>query len=268
MSDANTPLAPSFAALVQQLFTDYLLAQRAMSPNTVASYRDAMLLFLDFAHERLGKMPTELRLADLEPDLILAFLEDLERRRNNSVRSRNLRLTALRAFLKFAGRHDLASLSSVEQALGVPMKRFERPMLGVSFARGDARGHWPAGRELDFAARSPVADDALQHGGARLGNRRRTGRRCCTRCICLCASARQRPKTARGTLVEIHDPGSPRLAAMQSSARGGCAVATQPRRPRDDTPKRQPTIRYRRDPCRPNVSLPRETACLAAYGPS
>ena len=130
MSDANTPLAPSFAALVQQFFTDYLLAQRAMSPNTVASYRDAMLLFLDFAHERLGKMPTELRLADLEPDLILAFLQDLERRRNNSVRSRNLRLTALRAFLKFAGRHDLASLSSVEQALGVPMKCFERPMLG------------------------------------------------------------------------------------------------------------------------------------------
>jgi site-specific recombinase XerD len=130
MADTNAPLVPSFPALVQQFFTDYLLAQRAMSPNTVASYRDAMLLFLDFAHERLGKMPTELRLADLEPDLILAFLDDLERRRSNSVRSRNLRLTALRAFLKFAGRHDVASLLSVERGLGVPMKRFERPMLG------------------------------------------------------------------------------------------------------------------------------------------
>jgi site-specific recombinase XerD len=130
MSEVAAVRTPSFAALVQQFFTDYLLAQRAMSPNTVASYRDAMLLFLDFAHERLGKLPTELRLADLEPDLILAFLDDLEQRRNNSVRSRNLRLTALRAFLKFAGRRDVASLLSVEQALGVPMKRFERPMLG------------------------------------------------------------------------------------------------------------------------------------------
>ena len=130
MPEAAAVRTPSFAALVQQFFTDYLLAQRAMSPNTVASYRDAMLLFLDFAHERLGKLPTELRLADLEPDLILAFLDDLEQRRNNSVRSRNLRLTALRAFLKFAGRRDVASLLSVEQALGVPMKRFERPMLG------------------------------------------------------------------------------------------------------------------------------------------
>ncbi|MBK5969772.1 MULTISPECIES: tyrosine-type recombinase/integrase [Thiorhodovibrio] len=130
MSNINAPLAPSFSALVQHFFADYLLAQRAMSSNTVASYRDAMLLFLDFAHERLGKMPTELCLADLDPDLILAFLDHLEQKRSNSVRSRNLRLTALRAFLKFAGRRDVASLLTVERALGVPMKRFDRPMLG------------------------------------------------------------------------------------------------------------------------------------------
>jgi site-specific recombinase XerD len=130
MSDTKVASTPSFSALVQQFFTDYLLAQRAMSPNTVASYRDTMLLFLDFVHEHLGKTPTELRLVDIEPDLILAFLDDLERQRNNSVRSRNLRLTALRAFLKFAGRRDVASLLAIERALGVPMKRFERPMLG------------------------------------------------------------------------------------------------------------------------------------------
>jgi site-specific recombinase XerD len=46
------------------------------------------------------------------------------------VRSRNARLAALRTFLKFAARRDVAALHVVEQALGVPMKRFERPMLG------------------------------------------------------------------------------------------------------------------------------------------
>ena len=130
MSEAKVIESPSFPSLVQQFFTDYLLTQRAMSPNTVASYRDAMLLFLDFAHKRLGKAPNELRLVDIEPDVILAFLDDLEQQRNNSVRSRNLRLTALRAFLKFAARRDVTSLQAIEQALGVPMKRFERPMLG------------------------------------------------------------------------------------------------------------------------------------------
>lgn len=59
-----------------------------------------------------------------------AFLNHLERDRHNSVRSRNLRLTALRAFLKFAGRRDVSSLHIIEQALAVPMKRFEHRMLG------------------------------------------------------------------------------------------------------------------------------------------
>jgi site-specific recombinase XerD len=116
--------------MVQQFFTEYLVTQRALSPRTIASYRDAMLLFLDFARKRLGKMPTSLNLADIEPDLILAFLDHLEQERHNSVRSRNLRLTALRAFLKFAARRDVTSFYVIEQALGVPMKRFERPILG------------------------------------------------------------------------------------------------------------------------------------------
>jgi len=130
MRNITAPKPPSFASLVQQFFTEYLVAQRAVSPRTVACYRDALVLFLDFATHKLDKAPTSLTLADIQPDLILAFLDHLEHERNNAIRSRNLRLTALRAFLKFAGRRDVTSLHFVEQALAVPMKRFERPMLG------------------------------------------------------------------------------------------------------------------------------------------
>jgi site-specific recombinase XerD len=121
---------PSFPALVQQFFTEYLVAQRAVSPQTVACYRDAMTLFLGFASQQLGKPPTAMQITDLTPELILQFLAHLERERHNSVRSRNLRLTALRAFLKFAGRRDVTALHAIERAMAVPMKRFERPMLG------------------------------------------------------------------------------------------------------------------------------------------
>jgi site-specific recombinase XerD len=130
MRKAIAPRPPSFASLVQQFFSEYLVAQRAVSPRTVACYRDALMLFLDFSSQRLKKAPTSLKLNDIQPSLILAFLDHLERDRHNAVRSRNLRLTALRAFLKFAGRRDVASLHVVERALAVPMKRFERPMLG------------------------------------------------------------------------------------------------------------------------------------------
>jgi site-specific recombinase XerD len=126
----RTSQPPSFPAIVQQFFTDYLVAQRAVSPRTVACYRDAITLFLDFASKRLAKVPTAMRLADITSELILAFLAHLEQERNNSIRSRNLRLTALRALLRFAGRRDVTALHMVERAMAVPMKRFERPMLG------------------------------------------------------------------------------------------------------------------------------------------
>ena len=130
MREPIAPRPPSFASLIQQFFAEYLVIQRAVSPRTIACYRDAVMLFLDFAHTRLNKEPTALCLADIDPDVILAFLDHLETQRHNSVRSRNLRLTALRAFLKFAARRDVSAFSVIERALGVPMKRFERPMLG------------------------------------------------------------------------------------------------------------------------------------------
>ncbi len=130
MRNPIAPKPPSFALLVQQFFTEHLVAQRALSPRTVACYRDALMLFLDYASGKLEQTPTALRLVDIHPDLILAFLNHLEHARHNSIRSRNLRLSALRTFLKFAGRRDVESLHVVERALAVPMKRFEQPMLG------------------------------------------------------------------------------------------------------------------------------------------
>ncbi len=131
MSKVTPPKPPpSFAALVQAYFAEHLTQHRALSPQTIAAYRDAFMLLLGFAESRLGKAPTAMALADITPDLIMAFLDHLERQRHNSVRSRNARLAALRSFLKFAAHRDVSSLQVIERALGVPVKRFERPMFG------------------------------------------------------------------------------------------------------------------------------------------
>ena len=131
MNKPTTPRTPpSFAALVHSFFSEYLTQQRAVSPCTVATYRDAFVLFLGFATEHLHRQLTAIRLDDLTPTLILAFLDHLERERGNTVRTRNARLAMLRTFLKFAGHRDVDALIVIEQALGVPMKRFDRPILG------------------------------------------------------------------------------------------------------------------------------------------
>ena len=86
---------PDFTSLLERFFTQRLMAQRQASPHTIASYRDTFRLLLEFAQNRSHKTPSTMALTDLDPLLIGAFLDDLEKHRGNSARSRNLRLTAI-----------------------------------------------------------------------------------------------------------------------------------------------------------------------------
>lgn len=45
----------ALATTLQAFFTDRLIRQRQVSPNTVQSYRDTLRLLLVFASERQGK---------------------------------------------------------------------------------------------------------------------------------------------------------------------------------------------------------------------
>lgn len=126
----NKQTSPTFASLVQEFFTDYMVQQRALSPCTVASYRDTFVLLLRFAETQLGKAPSSMKMADMNAKFLASFLDHLEGDRHNSARSRNIRLAAVRSFLKFAARRDLDHLGIIEQTLAVPMKRFDRRMVG------------------------------------------------------------------------------------------------------------------------------------------
>src|SRR5262249_55886373 len=88
---------------VQDFFQDYLGAHLGLTSHTVTSSRDALKLFLIFVAQQAGKHTTSLTLDDLRAESVLAFLDDLEATRNNSVRNRNIRLAALRTFCKYLG---------------------------------------------------------------------------------------------------------------------------------------------------------------------
>lgn len=126
----SRPTSPTFATLIQEFFGPYLLQQRSLSPRTIASYRDTFVLLLRYAEDVLDVPPHEFRITDLSAAFLAGFLDHLEVQRKNSVRSRNVRLAAVRSFLKFAARRDTAHLGAIEQALAVPMKRFDRKMVG------------------------------------------------------------------------------------------------------------------------------------------
>lgn len=117
-----TALAP----LLEAFFLERLNRQRQASPNTIASYRDTFRLLLRFAQKELGKKPSNLLLADLEAPMITAFLDSLETERKNSPRSRNARLSAIRAFFQYAASEAPEHSALIQRALAIPQKRFDR----------------------------------------------------------------------------------------------------------------------------------------------
>ncbi len=120
----------TLATLLQAFFLDRLIAQRNASPQTVAAYRDSFRLLLEFAHQHVGKAPERLELNDIDAPLVLAFLDHLERDRHNTIRSRNARFAAIRSFVHFAAFKDPAALPAIQRVLAIPMKRFDKPLLG------------------------------------------------------------------------------------------------------------------------------------------
>ncbi|MBK8337662.1 MAG: tyrosine-type recombinase/integrase [Sterolibacteriaceae bacterium] len=119
-----------FASLIQRFFGERLIQQQNASPRTVASYRDSFRLLLTYAERERGKPPAKLTLGDFDATLVLDFLAYLETERHNTVRSRNARLAAVRAFAHYVALQFPPALQLAQQILAIPMKRFERPMLG------------------------------------------------------------------------------------------------------------------------------------------
>ena len=124
-----TPRAITFPALLQDFFQRRLVAELGASAHTIASYRDTFALLLRYAQEHIGRTPTQLTLEDLDASFILTFLDHLESERGNSPRSRNLRLTAIRSFMRHASLRDPTSLPVVQRVLAISAKRFDRPVL-------------------------------------------------------------------------------------------------------------------------------------------
>jgi len=121
--------APNFAPLLQGFFTQRLMQQRQASTHTIASYRDTFRLLLQFAQQRLRKAPSALVLDDVDAPLVVAFLDELEKTRGISARTRNLRLTAIHSFFRYVAFEEPSHAAQVQRVLAIPAKRFTRALV-------------------------------------------------------------------------------------------------------------------------------------------
>jgi site-specific recombinase XerD len=121
----------NFAPLLEQFFLQRLIQQRQVSPHTIASYRDAFCRLLKFIEQRLHKSPSQLRFEEITAPLIGKFLDHLEQHDGIGVRTRNLRLTAIHSFFRYAAYEVPEHSGQIQRVLAIPSKRFTRTV--VSF---------------------------------------------------------------------------------------------------------------------------------------
>lgn len=115
--------SPTLAGLLESFFRRRLVEQRNASPATVASYKDGLRLLVRYVAERTRREPCALAIADLDRELVLDFLDQLERARGNQAQTRNARLTAIRSFFRHVAADDPASIGIAQRVLAIPTKR-------------------------------------------------------------------------------------------------------------------------------------------------
>jgi site-specific recombinase XerD len=114
---------PNLAAMLESFFQRRLIEQRNVSPLTVVAYRDALRLLVLYASRRAKREPCRLEVRDLGRDVVLEFLEYVERDRGNGPRTRNARLTAIRSFFRHVAASDPGALAVAQRVLDIPSKR-------------------------------------------------------------------------------------------------------------------------------------------------
>ncbi len=114
---------------MQSFFAQHLCEHKQVSPRKVTVYRDTFRLLFAFLQERTGRNPSDLTLTDLDAPVILRFLEHLETARQNHARSRNLRLSAIRSFFRYASLHEVEYLAVANRVQAIPTKRTSKPLL-------------------------------------------------------------------------------------------------------------------------------------------
>ena len=130
MNHSNPSPSLSLAQLLQHFFVERLSRQLRASPHTVRSYRDSFRQFLVFASKHLRQPPSRIVFEQIDAPLVSAFLDDIECTRDISVRTRNLRPTAIHSFFRYAAFELPTHGLQIQRVLAIPSKRFVRKQVG------------------------------------------------------------------------------------------------------------------------------------------
>jgi len=159
-----TKLAP----LITGFLRDYMPRQRGYSPQSCETYAFSFKLLFDFAAKRRSIRPSQLTIEELDAPMIVAFLAHLEQERGNGASTRNLRLAAIKTFMRYVEHKVPSVLEQIGRVHAIPAKRHDQKLIR-HLTMEEVRAILNA---PDLATRSGVRDRAMMHlcftGGLRV----------------------------------------------------------------------------------------------------
>ncbi|MGH8144287.1 MAG: tyrosine-type recombinase/integrase [Steroidobacteraceae bacterium] len=120
------PRPTDLGVSVTRFFEEYLPAQRGMSVHTIRSYRDAVVLMLQFSARDCRRGVEQLSIKDITAERVLGFLRFLETDRHNGIATRNARLGALHVLARFLSSERPEHLATLQRVINLPFKRGAR----------------------------------------------------------------------------------------------------------------------------------------------
>lgn len=127
--------ATDFSKYIADFLLTYLTDERGCSHNTIAAYRDTIVLLLAYYKDEIGIRAEKLRLSDITQQRIISYLEWLEKKRHCSPSTRNARLAAIHAFFRFLQYRSPEHMDEWQRILSIKVKKAPKP--GVTYLTQD-----------------------------------------------------------------------------------------------------------------------------------
>jgi len=147
------------SSCLHQFFGHYLPHIKGASTHTIKAYRDTFKIFLPFAAKYRSIKIDSLTLDHLSSELILAFLDELERGRKNLAKTRNNRLAALKSLAKMIRFMYPEEREIAEKIGNIPQKRTQKPLIGFLYQEEILKVF----QSVDLKRKDGLRDYALLH---------------------------------------------------------------------------------------------------------
>ena len=139
---------------VRRFLLEHLVAERNLSRNTQASYRDTLMLLLPFASKQGGGAIDRMIVENLTPAIVRKFLDHLEHDRQCSGVTRNQRLATIHSLARFIGMRSPVHLAWCAEVRAVPFKKTAKTVIGyLEKAEMDTLLNQPDRRTSSWSAR-------------------------------------------------------------------------------------------------------------------